>query len=101
MHKMIVLYPAPADPDHFREYYVSTHIPLVAKLPGILAWRYSFDVKSAPGETPYFAIFEADFADAAAMGAAMGSPEGAAVGADVANYATGGSFVLNYTVQTS
>ncbi|WP_297550493.1 EthD family reductase [Amycolatopsis sp.] len=101
MHKMIVLYPAPTDPDHFREYYVSTHVPLVAKLPGILAWRYSFDVKSAPGAPEYFAIFEADFADGAAMGAAMGSPEGAAVRADVTNYASGGSFVLNYAVQTS
>jgi len=101
MHKMVVLYPAPTDPEHFREYYVSTHLPLVAKLPGILASRYSFDVSTAPGETEYFAVFEADFADAAALGAAMSSPEGKAVGADVANYATGGRVILNYPVTAS
>jgi hypothetical protein len=43
MHKLEVLYPKPADPDHFRDYYVTNHLPLVARMPGLLAWRYSFD----------------------------------------------------------
>ena len=70
MHKLLVLYPEPADRDHFRDYYVTNHLPLVARMPGLLAWRYSFDVATTPGQTPYFAVFEADFADAAAMTAA-------------------------------
>ncbi|MFF0494271.1 EthD family reductase [Nocardia sp. NPDC003482] len=99
MHKLVVLYPEPADPDHFREYYVNTHLPLVARMPGLLAWRYSFEVAATEGETPYFAVFEAEFADAAAMTAARESPEGRRVAADVANYATGGAVVIHYPVR--
>ena len=99
MHKLVVLYPKPADPDHFRDYYVTNHLPLVARMPGLLAWRYSFDVAAPQGQTPYFAIFEADFADAAAMTAARSSPQGQQVSADVANYATGGVVVIDYPVQ--
>lgn len=88
MHKVLVLYPTPDDPDHFRDYYLNTHLPLAAKMPGARSMAYSFDVGGAgPGaESPWFCIFEMTFDDAAAMGAAMGSPEGQAVAADVANY---------------
>ncbi|MBB1153145.1 MULTISPECIES: EthD family reductase [Amycolatopsis] len=99
MHKLVVLYPKPADPEHFRDYYVSTHLPLVAQMPGLLAYRYSFDVTGAPGQEPYFAIFEADFADGAAMTAARSSEEGRRVSADVVNYATGGAIVIDYPVR--
>jgi uncharacterized protein (TIGR02118 family) len=98
MHKLVVLYPKPTDPDHFREYYRGTHLPLVAQLPGILAWRYSFDVSATGAQSPYFAIFEADFADAGALQASMQSPQGAAVAADVPNYASGGAITLTYPV---
>jgi uncharacterized protein (TIGR02118 family) len=99
MHKLMVLYREPADPDHFRDYYVSNHLPLVARMPGLLAWRYSFEVAAPQGQTPYFAVFEAEFADAAAMTAARESAQGRQVTADVANYATGGVVVIHYPVQ--
>jgi uncharacterized protein (TIGR02118 family) len=99
MHKLVVLYSKPADPDHFRDYYVTNHLPLVARMPGLLAYRYSFDVAATQGDAPYFAIFEADFADADAMLAARASPQGRRVAADVANYATGGAVVIHYPVQ--
>ena len=99
MHKLVVLYLEPTDPDHFRDYYVSTHLPLVARMPGLLAWRYSFDVAATQGQTPYFAVFEAEFADAAAMIASRESPQGRQVTADVANYATGGAVVIHYPVR--
>ena len=99
MHRLLVLYPPPADPDHFRNYYESTHIPLVEKMPGLRGYRYGFDVAAAEGESPYFGVFEADFDDAAAMGAGRGSPEGQAVRADVPNYATGGAVVLTYELR--
>ena len=47
----------------------------------------------------HFAIFEGDFADAAAMAAARASPQGQRVALDVANYATGGAVVIHYPVQ--
>ena len=55
MHKLLVLYNEPKDPAHFRKYYVETHSPLVSRLPGLKASRYSFDLKPlGPGKVPYF-----------------------------------------------
>ncbi|QVI19629.1 EthD family reductase [Nocardia tengchongensis] len=99
MHRLLVLYPKPADPDHFREYYVTKHLPLVREMPGLLAYRYSFDVAATKGEAPYFAVFEADFADATALAAARSSAQGQRAAADVVNYATGGAVVIDYPVQ--
>ncbi|WP_433680237.1 EthD family reductase [Nocardia sp. CA-119907] len=99
MHKLLVLYPKPADPDHFRDYYVTKHLPLVMEMPGLLAWRYSFDVAATNGEAPYFVVFEGDFADAAALAAARASAQGQRAAADVVNYATGGVVVIDYPVQ--
>jgi uncharacterized protein (TIGR02118 family) len=100
MHRLLVLYPPPTDPDHFRNYYEDTHIPLAAKMPGLRGYRYGFDVAAAEGESPYFCVFEADFDDAAALSAARASDAGQAVRADVPNYATGGAVVLNYEIRT-
>ncbi|MFB8004009.1 EthD family reductase [Nocardia sp. NPDC056000] len=99
MHRLLVLYPEPTDPDHFRDYYVTKHLPLVREMPGLLACRYSFDVTASRGESPYFAVFEADFADDAALAAAQASPQGQRASADVANYATGGVVVIDYPTQ--
>jgi uncharacterized protein (TIGR02118 family) len=99
VHRVLVLYPPPADPDHFRSYYEETHLKLVAELPGLRGYSYAFDVAAAEGDSPYFCVFEADFDDAAAYGAAMGSPRGQATRADVANYATGGAVVVNYELR--
>lgn len=99
MHKLLVLYPEPADRNAFQEYYESTHLPLAQKMPGMLGWRYSFDVAAGPETSPYFAVFEADFESVDAMQAAVASPEGVAVQADVPNYASGGAVVINYPVK--
>lgn len=99
MHQLLVLYPEPADPYHFHDYYVTVHLPLVMDMPGLIACRYSFDVAATKGEAPYFAVFQADFADAHAMAAARASSQGQRVTADVANYATGGAVVIHYPVQ--
>lgn len=96
MHKILVLYPPPKSPDAFRRYYVDTHLPLAAKLPGLKASRHAFDVQGVGGPSPYFALWEGEFESAEAMGAAMGSPFGQAVAADVPNYATGGCTILHY-----
>jgi uncharacterized protein (TIGR02118 family) len=99
VHRLLVLYPPPSDPEHFRSYYEGTHLPLAAKLPGLRGYRYSVDIAAAEGASPYYCVFEADFDDAAAYAAAMESPDGQAVRADVPNYATGGVVVLNYELR--
>ena len=96
MHKLVVLYGHPKDPEHFRRYYEETHLPLAARLPGLKASRYSFDLAGVGGDSPYFCIFEGEFASAAAMGAAMESEIGQKVHADTANYATGGMTIVHF-----
>ncbi len=96
MYRLTVLYRPPADPGHFRDYYVGTHLPLAAKLPGLVRMQYSLDVAAPGGTSPYFAVFHGDFESAEAMAVAMASDEGKAVAADVANYATGGVEMVHY-----
>lgn len=101
MHRIAVLYPPQPDPEAFKAYYVATHIPLARKLPGLLAMRYTFDVQALGGNSPYFCVFEADFSDAAAMGAALSSPEGQAVAADGPNYARVPPVIIHYPANDS
>jgi uncharacterized protein (TIGR02118 family) len=98
MQKLLVLYPHPQDEKKFRPYYENTHLPLTAKLPGLLASRHSFAVKSQGGLSPYYCVFEAEFTSEAAMGAAMQSPAGQAVVADIPNYITTPPIVVHYEV---
>jgi uncharacterized protein (TIGR02118 family) len=100
MHKLLVLYPPPTDPAHFERYYRRVHLPLAEKLPGAIDLRFSLLIDAGGAPSPYFAVFEADFSDAAAMADAMASPAGQAVEADVPNYATGGAIVLNYPMDS-
>jgi uncharacterized protein (TIGR02118 family) len=99
MHRLLVLYNAPKDPEHFRKYYVETHLPLAGKMQGVKSANYSFDVKALGSDkSPYFCVFEADFESEAAMMAALGSKEGQAVAGDVPNYASGGVTMVHFAV---
>lgn len=99
MHKLTVLYPEPTDRAAFEAHYRDVHLPLCAKLPGVQEIVYSLGI-CEPGEGPFFAVFQATFADGEALGAAMSSPEGRAVEADVPNYATGGATVITFPVES-
>lgn len=101
MHKLVVLYGQPKDPEHFRRYYVETHLPLAARLPGLKASRYSFAVEGLGEPSPWFCIFEGEFATEAAMTAALQSEIGRQVAADTANYATGGLTILHYPAESA
>ena len=98
MHKLVVQYPPPADPDKFRSYYTSTHLKLAAKLPGLRAYRYGFELAAPAGDSPYWCMFEAEFDDINAMSAAMSSPEGQAVAADIPNYADQAPVMFSFDV---
>ena len=100
MHKIVVLYPKGQDERKFRAHYETTHVKLTAKLPGLLAQRYSFAIEGVRGaDAPFYCVFEADFPDAATMGRALQSPEGQAVAADVPNYVTVAPIIMHYEVQ--
>ncbi len=87
METLIVLYPPPPDTDRFRRYYTEVHVPLVLAMPGLVGFRYAFDVKAVGAASPYFCIAELDFADGAALDASVASAEGQAAVSDVANFA--------------
>jgi len=94
----MVLYPLPADTEHFSCYYQETHLQLAAKLPGLRGMRYSMNVEALEGDSPYFCIWEGDFRDEQAMLLALQSEEGQAVAADVPKYASGGALILHFEV---
>lgn len=100
MHCLTVTYPAPDDPEHFKRYYVETHIPLARMLPGLQSLSYGFPEAMTPAPAP-FCIFQAFFADAAAMEAALRSEIGARVAADVPNYSTHGPTLSHFEVASA
>src|SRR5690349_23009890 len=99
MHRVLVLYGTPNDPEAFRTYYLETHLPLASALPGVRSLQYSFDLAGADGPAPYFAVTEVEFDSAQALEEAMRSPAGQAVLADIPNYATGGAVMMDYSLQ--
>ena len=98
MHCLTVTYVAPDDPAHFRDYYVKTHIPLARSLPGLISLSYGFPEPMTPAPAP-FCIFQAFFADAAAMEAALKSEIGGRVAADVPNYSPTRPSLSHYHVE--
>ncbi|MGE5723207.1 MAG: EthD family reductase [Sphingomonadales bacterium] len=98
MHKLMALYRTPPDPDHFRNYYETVHIPLVRKMPGIVRMNYSFDVHDFGGGSPFFCIFECYFENVQDMIASAQTPEGQVVTADVPNCRPGEVEIVHFPV---
>jgi uncharacterized protein (TIGR02118 family) len=93
--KLVVLYTQPADPEVFESHYLSVHMPLVAKMPGLQrAESGRFAPAPAGGEQAYYRAAGLYFADQAAMSTAFGTPEGKATAADYAQIAPPGSLML-------
>lgn len=97
-HKLIVTYPQPDDPEAFLSYYVSTHVPLANRLPGLIRASYARPTMLSPG-APVFLIWEGLFADRAALIAALKSDVGAQVAADVPNYSPKGATLMYLETQ--
>jgi uncharacterized protein (TIGR02118 family) len=73
--------------EDFRRHLEETHLPLLAKLPGLQRVVNNHVLASVDGSPPpYDLIGEAWFPSAEAMQAAYGGPEGQAVATDVPNF---------------
>ncbi|HJS40113.1 MAG TPA: EthD family reductase [Sphingomicrobium sp.] len=94
MKKMIVLYKTPADPEAFMRHYREKHLPLVARIPGLVKTELTLVERTLMGEQGNFLLAELYFADAESFKAAMKSTENAATGADLANFAEGLATVM-------
>lgn len=100
MTKLLVLYNQPADPSAFADYYRSTHIPLVKKIPGMRSFELSEGaIRTSEGVAPYHFIAQLSFDSPEALQAGLESPEGVATAQDVANFASGGATLLIYDVR--
>ena len=98
MKKVIALYKTPDDVDVFMQHYRHIHLPLVAKIPGLVGTAVTRIDRTLMGESGNFMLVEMMFADADSFRTAMKSPENAATGADLTNFADG--FVSIMTGET-
>lgn len=88
MSKLIALYKQPEDPAVFDKTYFETHLPLIAKVPGLQQTTVTRFTRSLVGDG-YYLMAELHFADEAALKAAMKSPEMAAAGENLDSFAKG------------
>ena len=98
VHRLVVMYGQPADPEAFDTYYRETHTPLALKQPGLLRLTFGRPEAMGPADAKPYLIAELDFESEQAMSASLASPEGKAAGGDLANFATGGVTLLHYDV---
>ena len=97
--KLVVLYTHPDDPDAFDRYYLQTHMPLVAKIPGLQrAETGRFVAALDGGEQTYYRMAELYFADQQAADAAFATEEGQATAADYQRIAPPGSRMFMKTL---
>jgi uncharacterized protein (TIGR02118 family) len=97
--KLVVLYTQPDDPDAFDRHYLETHMPLVAKIPGLQrAETGRLDAALDGGEKTYYRMAELYFADQQAVQAGFASEEGQATAADYQQIAPPGSRMFMETL---
>lgn len=95
MHRLLIMYPRPQNPDAFLDYYKTRHLPAVHNLPGLLSASYGLidDPKS-----DWFLTFEALFADQASLQQAVQSDHGKSLAMDIPNYSPGGACMFTHPV---
>ena len=99
MVTLTVLYKKPSNPDKFDAHYFGTHMPLAAKLPGLVrAECVKFTGGLDGSEAPFYLRTDLVFGSKEALMGSFGSPEGAATTADMANFESDG--VVMYMGET-
>lgn len=88
MSKLIALFKQPADPTAFDQAYFNTHLPLIAKVPGLNKTVVTRFTRTLQGEG-FYLMTEMVFDDREALKTGMKSPEMAAAGANLNTFAEG------------
>ncbi len=90
MVKLVALYKKPANEEAveaFEKHYFDIHMPLVAKIPGLLKSEVAY-CKGLPGmETKYHMMAEMYYENMDSLNAGMASAEGKAAGRDLMSFA--------------
>jgi uncharacterized protein (TIGR02118 family) len=88
MSKLIALYKQPEDPAAFDQAYFNTHMPLIARVPGMRKSVITRFTRTIQGDG-YYLMNEMYFDDREALKAGMKSPEMAAAGENLNAFASG------------
>lgn len=95
MMKVTVLYGHPTDAEAFEKYYSETHLPMVAKVQGILKAEVTRFLPNIDGSKPlYYRMAELHFESPDIMQETLNSPDGQEIARDLGNFATGGVNIL-------
>ncbi|AVW93630.1 MULTISPECIES: EthD family reductase [Roseobacteraceae] len=98
MYCLCVEYPTPVDPDYFRNYYDTRHLPLAQRLPGLISYEVAYPSPLREGAHSPFCVFRAYFASPDDMQKALFSEEGSEVASDVPNYSPNGCHMFHHPV---
>jgi uncharacterized protein (TIGR02118 family) len=91
MAKVLVLYKTPKSAEAFEKHYMSVHVPLVKKVPGLKGYDISRGAVTAPsGASDIHLVATLSFESMDALKAGMGSAEGKTAANDLGNFADGG-----------
>ena len=96
MHKLTLLYGHPANPEAFEEHYLHTHLPLAAKMEGVLRLELTKFHAAPDGSKPaFYRMAELYYPGQVEIEKSLRSPSGQAVAGDLPNFATGGyTFII-------
>jgi uncharacterized protein (TIGR02118 family) len=86
--KLVAIYKQPPDPEAFDEAYFKTHLPLLAKVPGLQRTALTRFKRTIQGDQIYL-MAEMYFSDSDALKAGLRSPEMAAAGENLNSFAEG------------
>ncbi len=88
MSKLIALYKQPGDQAAFEEAYFKTHLPLIAKVPGLQKTVITRFTRILSGDG-FYLMAEMYFSDKDALKNGLRSPEMAAAGENLDSFAKG------------
>ena len=86
--RLIALYRQPADPKAFDQAYFGTHLPLIAKVPGLQQTAVSRFTRTGMGDG-FYMMAEMTFLDEDSLKSAMRSPQMGEAGVSLATFADG------------
>jgi uncharacterized protein (TIGR02118 family) len=87
MVKLIALYKKPENQEDFEKHYFGVHMPLVAKIPGLIKTEVS-RLSGLPGaESKFFLMAEMYYESIDKMNEGMASPEGKTAARDLMSFA--------------
>ncbi|MBH3470578.1 EthD family reductase [Pseudomonas putida] len=89
MKRVVVVYELPENPAEFERHYRDVHIPLVKKMPNLVAIEASISGSTSAAQD-WHTVAIMTFRTQAELDESLASPEGIAAVEDVSRFATGG-----------